>query len=68
MAAARDFQDHCWKDVVPQANLTLDFYAHCMRDTFVGPNPALLCIDLNNSACRAGPHLPAQIEGEGPGT
>lgn len=41
---ARDFEDHCWKDVV--APDVIDIYRHYERETFVGPNPALLVIDL----------------------
>jgi maleamate amidohydrolase len=41
---ARDFEDHCWKDVMPKA--MLDLYAHYKRDIYVGERPALLAIDL----------------------
>lgn len=68
MALPKDFQDHCWKDVVPKADMDLDFYARCVRETFVGPNPALLCIDLYNSAYGGGPRPPAEIEADAPGT
>lgn len=40
----RDFEDHCWKDVMPPK--VLELYRHYARDTFVGPSPALLAIDL----------------------
>lgn len=68
MASPKDFQDHCWSDVVPKADMDLDFYARCVRETFVGLNPALLCIDLYNSAYRGGPRPPAEIEADAPGT
>ncbi len=42
--AERDFEDHCWKDVIPKA--MLDIYSHYKRDIYVGPRPALLAIDL----------------------
>ncbi len=41
---ARDFEDHCWKDVIPKP--MLDVYAHYKRDIYVGARPALLAIDL----------------------
>jgi maleamate amidohydrolase len=41
---ADDFEDHCWKDIVPAD--VLDIYSHYVRKTFVGPAPALLAIDL----------------------
>jgi hypothetical protein len=30
--------------------MKLSFYERCARETFVGPSPALICIDLYNSA------------------
>ena len=36
---ASDFEDHCWKDVVPSD--VLGIYTHYERKTFVGPSPAL---------------------------
>jgi len=35
MASIDKFNDHCWKDVIPQADLQL--YAGRRRETFVGP-------------------------------
>ena len=32
---ARDFEDHCWKDVMPKAMLEL--YSHYQREIYVGP-------------------------------
>ena len=40
MAAIEDFNDHCWKDVIPADDLKL--YSGWRRETFVGPRPALL--------------------------
>ena len=40
MASVEKFNDHCWKDVIPEADLKL--YANWRRETFVGPRPALL--------------------------
>jgi len=68
MARIEDFEDHCWKDVVPAADMKLDFYERCARETFVGPSPALLLIDLYNSAYKGGPRPPAEIEAQAPGT
>jgi nicotinamidase-related amidase len=38
------FEDHCWKDIVPAE--ILEIYKPYHRETFIGPNPALLAIDL----------------------
>ncbi len=50
--AKRDFNDHCWKDIVDQA--TLDIYASYHREIFVGRNPAILAIDLYRKAYLGG--------------
>ena len=42
MTSIDKFEDHCWKDVIPEADLEL--YAGWRRETFVGPRPALLAI------------------------
>ncbi len=46
------FEGHCWRDVVDQD--TLDIYAHYRRDTFIGPRPALLAVDLYNLVFEGG--------------
>jgi nicotinamidase-related amidase len=47
-----DFEDHCWKDVVrPEV---LEMYSSYARKTFVGPAPALVAIDLYESAYQGG--------------
>jgi nicotinamidase-related amidase len=66
MASIKEFNEHCWKDVVPQADL--DVYSMWRRETFVGPKPALLAIDLYESVYRGGPHLPSEINDRYPGT
>ena len=66
MAKIVDFEDHCWKDVISEADMKLSFYERCARETFVGPSPALICIDLYNSAYRGGPLPPSEIQSEGP--
>src|SRR3954451_13717369 len=42
----RAFEDHCWKDVVNDE--MLEIYEPYARDLRVGPNPALLLVDLYN--------------------
>ncbi len=48
----RQFEDHCWKDVVETD--VLNVYAHYERDTFIGTAPALLAIDLYELAYQGG--------------
>ena len=52
MASIDKFNDHCWKDVIPEADLKL--YSGWRRETFVGPRPALLAIDLYDLVYRGG--------------
>lgn len=59
MASINKFNDHCWKDVVPESDMKL--YAGWRRETFVGPRPALLAIDLYDLVYRGGPLPPAEI-------
>jgi nicotinamidase-related amidase len=66
MASIDQFNDHCWKDVVPEADMQL--YKRFRRETFVGPNPALIAIDLYNSVYKGGPHPPSEIDDEYPMT
>lgn len=49
----RDFEDHCWKDVVSPEEL--EIYKHYQRDVYVGARPALLAIDLYNFVYRGDP-------------
>ncbi len=51
------FEDHCWKDIVPAH--VLDLYKHYKRDLFIGPNAAILAIDLYEMAYQGGP-LPVE--------
>jgi hypothetical protein len=55
MASIDKFNEHCWKDVIPEADLEL--YAGWRRETFVGARPALLAIDLYDLVYRGGPHV-----------
>ena len=50
---ARDFEDHCWKDVV--SSDVLKIYEPYRRDVYVGDRPALLAIDLYNFVYRGDP-------------
>ena len=51
--ATYGFEDHCWQDVVSAEDIEL--YKHYQRELFVGRRPALLAIDLYNSAYQGGP-------------
>jgi maleamate amidohydrolase len=53
------FEDHCWKDIVPSD--VLELYRHYERETFVGPKPALLAIDLYELAYQGGAHSVAEV-------
>lgn len=64
MATIEQFEDHCWKDVVPEADIKL--YAPYARETFVGPRPALLAIDLYNVVYRGGAKSPYELDKEYP--
>src|SRR5579871_3270116 len=66
MATIEKFNDHCWKDVVPESDQKL--YAGWRRETFVGPRPALLAIDLYDLVYRGGPLPPAEINESYPNT
>jgi maleamate amidohydrolase len=47
-----EFENHCWKDIVPPD--VLEIYAHYSRKIFVGPSPALLAIDLYELSYQGG--------------
>jgi maleamate amidohydrolase len=53
------FEDHAWADVVPADLVKL--YTPYQRETFVGPRPALVLIDLYNLAYRGGPVPPVSL-------
>ena len=63
---ADDFENHCWKDVVPPD--VLDIYRHYVRKTFVGPAPALMAIDLYELAYQGGSKPVAQLHKTYPST
>jgi maleamate amidohydrolase len=56
---ADDFENHCWKDIVPAD--VLDIYSHYARRTFVGPSPSLLAIDLYELSYQGGPRPVAEL-------
>jgi maleamate amidohydrolase len=58
------FEDHCWRDLIPQD--VLDLYSHYKRDLHIGPNPALLVIDLYELAYQGGPRPVAEVAQEYP--
>lgn len=59
-----DFEDHCWKDVIPAD--VIDLYKHYKRDLYIGPNACLLAIDLYESAYQGGPKPVAEVAKEYP--
>ncbi|MEX2453560.1 MAG: isochorismatase family protein [Rhodospirillaceae bacterium] len=63
---SRDFEDHCWKDVVPAEILKI--YEPYRRDVYVGERPALLAIDLYNLVYRGGAEEPQDIIARYPST
>ena len=50
----QEFENHCWKDLIPAQ--TLEIYRHYYRETFVGDAPAVLAVDLYAMAYEGGPH------------
>jgi len=60
MASIEEFEDHCWNDVVPAADMKL--YSCYARETYVGSRPALLAIDLYNIVYRGGPKSPYELD------
>ena len=63
---ARDFEDHCWRDIV--SDEILKVYEPYRRDTYVGERPALLAIDLYNLVYRGGAKEPHELVGAHPST
>jgi maleamate amidohydrolase len=64
MSSIDSFEDHCWKDVVPAADMKL--YAPYARETRIGPAPALLAVDLYNLVYRGGAVSPYDIADQYP--
>lgn len=63
---AREFEDHCWQDIVSPE--ILEIYKPYHREVFVGPRPALLAIDLYDLVYRGGARPPHEITAEFPST
>ncbi len=60
----RDFEDHCWRDIVSDEILRV--YEPYHREVYVGERPALLAIDLYNLVYRGGAREPHEIIAEHP--
>jgi nicotinamidase-related amidase len=61
---AREFEDHCWKDIFSAEDLkTYQGYRRAVR---VGERPALLAIDLYNFVYRGGPKPPHELADQYP--
>jgi nicotinamidase-related amidase len=64
MADRKEFEDHCWKDVIPAKDVTT--YAPYARETRVGSHPALLAVDLYNLVYKGGARYPHELEPDYP--
>ena len=60
----RDFEDHCWKDVVTPEMLKI--YRNYERELFIGAKPALVLVDLYNCVFEGGNRPLAEIIEEYP--
>jgi maleamate amidohydrolase len=63
---ARDFEDHCWKDIVDEE--VIEIYEAYRREVRVGPNPAVLAIDLYNKAYQGGNRPVREVNRRYPGS
>jgi nicotinamidase-related amidase len=54
-----DFENHCWKDVIPPDDLRT--YECYRRKTFIGPAPAFLAVDLYDEVYRGGARPPSEL-------
>jgi len=59
---ARDFEDHCWKDLIDAD--TMAVYQAYRRNVYVGDSPAVLAIDLYNKAYQGGNRPVREVDGE----
>jgi len=59
-----DFEDHCWKTIIPSE--VLEIYRPYQRDTYIGSRPALLVIDLYNLAYEGGAKPVLELQNEFP--
>jgi nicotinamidase-related amidase len=58
----RDFEDHCWRDIIDPD--TLQIYQAYHRKIYVGDNPAVLAIDLYNKAYLGGNRPVKEVDRE----
>ena len=63
---ARDFEDHCWKDIVDDE--ILEIYEPYRREVHVGRNHAVLAIDLYNKAYQGGSRPLREVNRRYPGS
>jgi nicotinamidase-related amidase len=63
---SRDFEDHCWRDVVDDE--TLEIYEAYRREVRVGPKPVVLAIDLYNKVYLGGDVPPHEANKQFPGS
>ena len=63
---ARDFEDHCWRDIVDDE--ILEIYEPYRREVHVGRNPAVLAIDLYNKAYQGGNRPLREVNRRYPGS
>jgi nicotinamidase-related amidase len=63
---ARDFEDHCWKDIVDDE--ILEIYKPYRRELRIGRNPAVLAIDLYNKAYQGGNRPVREVDRRYPGS
>jgi len=64
MATKEEFENHCWKDIIPEEDIKT--YAPYARETVVGQRPGLLVIDLYNLVYKGGPKLPHELDKDYP--
>ena len=60
----RDFEDHCWKDVIDRE--TLGIYQAYAREVFVGERPAVLMVDVYRASYDGGARPVAEVIGDHP--
>ena len=62
----RDFEDHCWKDIVDQE--IIEIYEPYRREVAVGRRPAVLAIDLYNKVYQGGNRPVREVNRRYPGS
>lgn len=60
----RAFEDHCWQDIATPE--LLEIYKSYERELYIGDNPALILVDLYNSAFDGGPRPVLELQKEHP--